>query len=236
MEVKMKSRVEMEPTTARRKLSRGGTWMRNGTVALFVALSSTLLLCGAALAHISTGAFLLSPQTKFLPCFQASGLSTVTSTAQVFVSQGPQNDTLVLFLRGFKPGLDFDLFTVENTNLNSNGTLNTGFKTPPGFGLAWYQSDVRIDTNGQALVSVVSKFVDEIFGFDPGASLAPTHAFHVGIWFDSPADAASCGFSGITPFNGSQNAGPNAMISVPNKTTGLGPLCLNPIGVGKCTP
>ena len=209
--------------------------MRIGTFALFVALLSLLLLTNGALAaHINSAVFSLHAQAKFLPCFQGS--ATLAPAASVIVNQGPQNDTLVLYLTHFRPGLGLDLFTVQNTNLNSDGSLNTGFKNPPGFGLAWYQSDVEVDANGQAFVTVASKFVDEIFGFDPGASLAPTHAFHVGLWFDSPSDAASCGFSGITPFNGSQNAGPNALISVPNKTTGLGPLCLNPIGVGKCTP
>jgi len=208
--------------------------MRNGTVALLMALSSILLLCGGAFAHINTGAFVLHPQTKFLPCFRKS--STATPSALVILSQGPQNDTLVLELANFKPNLGLDLFTVQNTNLNPDGSPNTGFKNPPGFGLAWYQSDVEVDENGQAFVTVASKFVDEIFGFDPGVALPPTHAFHAGIWFDSPSDAATCGFSGTTPFNGSQNAGPNAMITVPNASTHLGPLCLNPIGVGVCTP
>jgi hypothetical protein len=81
--------------------------------------------------------------------------------------------------------------------------------------------------------------VNQIFGFDAGTTppLPPTHTFHVGFWFNKPADAAPCGFTGSTPFNGEQNAGPNAMISVPNPTTGLGPLCLNPSSTpGKCNP
>ena len=59
---------------------------------------------------------------------------------------------------------------------------------------------------------------------------SPTNTFHVGFWFDNPNDAKACGFDPTkpTPFNGQHNAGPNAMISVPNATTGLGPLCLNP--------
>ena len=58
----------------------------------------------------------------------------------------------------------------------------------------------------------------------------PTNTFHVGFWFNNPADAAACGFDATspTPFNGEHRAGPLAMISVPDATTGLGPLCLNP--------
>jgi hypothetical protein len=72
--------------------------------------------------------------------------------------------------------------------------------------------------------------VDQIFGFDPAVSLAPTNTFHVGFWFNNPQDAVPCGFNATkpTPFNGEHKAGPLAMITVPNATTGLGPLCLNP--------
>jgi hypothetical protein len=78
--------------------------------------------------------------------------------------------------------------------------------------------------------------VNQIFGFDPDAPLAPTNTFHVGLWFDNPADAAACGFSGTTPFNGTHNAGPNAMTSVPSSMD-LGPLCLDPSSTpGVCNP
>ncbi len=206
--------------------------MRPGSVASLAGLLSILFLSSGALAHNNTQAFTLQNQTKFLPCFQGS--TTVAPHAVAIVSQGAQNDTLVLFLTHFKPNLALDLFTIQNSNLDSNGNPVVGFKN---FGLAWYQSDVEVDANGVAFVSVVSKFVDEIFGFDPGVVLPPTNAFHVGIWFDNPKDAVSCGFDATkpTPFNGTHNAGPNAMITVPNGFN-LGPLCLNPIGLNKCTP
>jgi hypothetical protein len=68
--------------------------------------------------------------------------------------------------------------------------------------------------------------LDQSFGVD-GTILAATNAFHLGFWFDDPADAVACGFSpsGGTPFNGEHKAGPLAMISVPDATTALGPLC-----------
>jgi hypothetical protein len=70
--------------------------------------------------------------------------------------------------------------------------------------------------------------INQIFGFDPDVALKPTNTFHVGFWFNDPADAAPCGFTGFTPFNGEHHAGAVAMISVPNATTQLGPLCLSP--------
>ena len=69
-----------------------------------------------------------------------------------------------------------------------------------------------------------------IFGFDPAVGLTPTNTFHVGFWFNDPNDAVACGFNdnNATPFNGEHHAGPLAMISRPDATTGLGPLCRNP--------
>ena len=56
----------------------------------------------------------------------------------------------------------------------------------------------------------------------------------MGFWFNNPKDAAACGFdvNKATPFNGEHRAGPAAMISVPNATTKLGPLCTSPQQVG----
>jgi hypothetical protein len=62
--------------------------------------------------------------------------------------------------------------------------------------------------------------------------LKPTNTFHMGFWFNNPADAARCGFdvNKPTPFNGEHRAGPLAMISVPVPPTNLGPLCTSPTG------
>lgn len=145
--------------------------------------------------------------------------------ATVTVIRGKLNDTLLLQLKNIKPNLSFDLFTVERSNLLANGTPNPSFTN---FGLAWYQSDVHVSSGGTATVKIQTILLDQIFGFDPGVSLTPTNTFHVGFWFDDPADAADCGFTGSTPFNGGHNAGPLAMISLPDPDTDLGPLCTNP--------
>ena len=47
----------------------------------------------------------------------------------------------------------------------------------------------------------------------------------------NPADAAGCGFTGSTPFNGEHTAGPLAFVTRPDATTTLGPLCTDPISV-----
>ena len=128
-------------------------------------------------------------------------------------------------LKNIMPNLAFDLFTVQRSSLLANGTADPNFKN---FGLAWYQSDVQVTSGGTATVKIQTILLDQIFGFDPDVSLAPTNTFHVGFWFNDPADAAACGFTGTTPFNGDHNAGPLAMISLPDPVTNLGPLCTNP--------
>jgi hypothetical protein len=169
--------------------------------------------------------FDLTPQPKFVSCLGVAG--GPTPTASVTVKRGSLRDTLTLTAQNLKPNLGFDLFTIQNTNLLSDGGVNPNFVN---FGLAWYQTDVQANSKGEATVTINTVLLDQIFGFDPAVSLAPTHAFHVGFWFTNPADAEACGFdvSTPTPFNGEQNAGPNAMISLPNAATNLGPLCTSP--------
>ena len=140
------------------------------------------------------------------------------------------NDELTLTFDGLKPGLKFDLFTVQRSNQLANGDPDPNFRG--SFGLAWYQSDVEVGRGSSdhdaGRVTIHTILLDQIFGFDPDVSLAPTNTFHVGFWFNDPADAAACGFTGFTPFNGEHHAGPLAFITRPDANTNLGPLCIDP--------
>ena len=149
-------------------------------------------------------------------------------TASVDVQKGDLNDRLTLHLHNIKPNLAFDLFTVQRSTLDAQGKP---ISPAPSFGLAWYQSDVQASDNGGGNVKVQTVLADQIFGVNLDESpVNPINTFHVGFWFNDPNDAAGCGFDVTkpTPFNGEHRAGPLAMISVPDATTGLGPLCLNP--------
>jgi len=179
-------------------------------------------------AQVQETTFDLTPQKKFLPCFAEPG---ETPTAQIILQRGTDNDVLILRAQHLKPNLGFDLFTIQNSNLLSDGLVNPYFTN---FGLAWYQSDLKADNNGNVDIAIKTILLDQIFGFDPAVGLLPTNTLHAGIWFDNPDDAAACGFNPTkpTPFNGQHKAGPNAMISLPNATTNLGPLCTAPIKQG----
>jgi hypothetical protein len=149
--------------------------------------------------------------------------------ARATVIRGKLNDTLILDLDGIKPGLAFDLFTVQHSPFLADGSKDPKFKG--SFGLAWYQSDIQIGKhNDDGHVRVQTILLDQIFGFDPDVLLPPTNTFHVGFWFNNPEDAEACGFpvAKPTPFNGEHKAGPLAMISLPDDDTGLGPLCTDP--------
>jgi hypothetical protein len=187
----------------------------------------------ASPAKVPSTSFSLFPNTVNIPCLAKT--PGKAPTAKATVTRGSLNDTLVLKLAGFKPGLDFDLFTVQNSNQSATGTP----VVIPNFGMAWYQSDIEIGSTGKGSVKIQTILLDQIFGFDPAVGLAPTNTFHVGFWFNDPTKAAGCGFTGTTPFNGEHTAGPLAFITRPNATTNLGPLCTDPHKVGTtfvCNP
>jgi hypothetical protein len=191
-------------------------------------LAAIFALPQAATSSPELARFSLFPVAKFLPCMAAPGQ---TPTATAIVVKGDPNDTLVLSTSGFKPGLKFDLFTIQRSTQQADGAP----ATVPGVGVAWYQSDV--DANSSLVLKTV--LVDQIFGFDPDVALAPTNTFHMGFWFNNPADAAACGFTGTTPFNGEHNAGPLAFVTRPSAATNLGPLCLDPdtsTSPARCNP
>jgi hypothetical protein len=218
------------------------------------ALALFLLLVAAALVAFGLSAsravqagaseqdvahFKLVANPKFANCLaRFPGDPNRAPAADVTVQRGNLNDTLNLHVHNIKPNLAFDLFTVQNSSLTAAGTPDPALKN---FGLAWYQSDVQADKHGNGSVRVRTILLDQIFGFDPAVNLPPTNTFHVGFWFNNPADAAACGFdpNNPTPFNGEHRAGPLAMISVPDATTGLGPLCVKPdtsVTPARCNP
>ena len=99
------------------------------------------------------------------------------------------------------------------------------------FGLAWYQGDIETDSHGNGSGTFVGRFNVETFIVAPGVAPAPVvfnhppfpdanqnpktppvQLYHLGLWFNSPADAARAGCaSTVTPFNGTHNAGIQAL-------------------------
>ena len=201
-------------------------------VAAGMAIFTQSMTAQDAAAYISPEvtikSFVLHPNPKFLSCLGVSG--GATPTAKVTVTRGKLNDTLTITGQNFKPGLAFDMFTVERSNLLSNGSPDPNFTN---FGMAWYQSDLQVSGQGSFTTNIKTILLDQIFGFDADQSNPnPINTFHLGFWFNNPNDANvdGCVFDTTkpTPFNGEHNAGPVAFITVPDAKTNLGPLCTQP--------
>ena len=150
------------------------------------------------------------------------------AAAKVKVVAHGQNETLTLNASGLPANTGFDLFITQVPNAP--------------FGVSWYQSDLQSDANGNASVRVIGRFNIETFAVAPGSApapsthpgkdaasnpaFAPVHTYHVGFWFNSPADAVKAGCAGtVTPFNGDHTAGVQAM-STRNLPDLAGPLSL----------
>jgi hypothetical protein len=148
------------------------------------------------------------------------------ATATVKVVSHDLTETLTISAAGLPANTDYDVFVLQVPNAP--------------FGVSWYQSDLHANSNGNASVSVVGRFNVETFAIAPGAAVAPTphtgvdaasnpafapiHTFHLGFWFNSPADAVKAGCPAtVTPFNGEHNAGIQAM-STRNFADTNGPL------------
>ena len=120
---------------------------------------------------------------------------------------------MTVSISGLPPATDFDFFVIQVP------------KTP--FGMSWYQGDIETDSNGNGHATFVGRFSIETFVVAPGStpapltfnqppfpsaspnpSTGPIQMYHLGLWFNNPADAAKAGCpSTVTPFNGEHNAG-----------------------------
>ena len=145
----------------------------NHRLFLAVLAFSLTALTITSFAHLQETTFNLTPEKKVLNCL--SGNDGYSPAAQVTIQRGNLNDTLTLHAQHLKPNTGFDVFTVQNSNLLSDGTANPKFKN---FGLAWYQSDLQTDSQGRAEVTIKTILLDQIFGFDPVVGLPPTNTFH----------------------------------------------------------
>ncbi len=115
-------------------------------------------------------------------------------------------------VEGLPPNTDFDLFVIQVPNAP--------------FGMSWYQGDIQTNSKGVGHGRFVGRFSAETFVVAPGSAAAPLvhsnafpdailnppvnpiHTYHLGLWFNSPADASNAGCPAtVTPFNGEHNAG-----------------------------
>jgi len=151
--------------------------------------------------------------------------------AEVRIVQREENERMTVRVSGLPANTAFDLFIIQLPDAP--------------FGVAWYQSDLDTNHDGEGAVTVQGRFNHETFslsqggpdnGSDPLQNLTgpavkdtnvkfrPTNQFHVGLWFNSAQDAAAARCPGtVTPFNGEQHAGVQ-ILSTRNFPADHGPL------------
>ena len=143
-------------------------------------------------------------------------------------SQGPV-EVMKVSASHLPKNTDFDFFVIQVPNAK--------------FGISWYQGDLESNGAGNANGTFIGRFSIETFAVAPGVAPAPqvfTHPpfpdaaqnpafnpvqmYHLGLWFNSPHDAAAAGCGNtVTPFNGEHNAGVQAL-STRNFPDQAGPL------------
>jgi hypothetical protein len=143
------------------------------------------------------------------------GAATCLPNAKAHVSiksLGPV-EVMNVTATGLPPNTDFDFFVIQVPNAP--------------FGVSWYQGDILTDGTGRGQGHFVGRFSIETFAVAPGVAPAPVvfnqppfpdasqnpkfnpiQMYHLGLWFNSPADASKAGCPGtVTPFNGDHHAG-----------------------------
>jgi hypothetical protein len=154
--------------------------------------------------------------------------------AQIQIGSAGTAEDMFISGSGLPPYTDFDFFVIQVPNAP--------------FGLSWYQGDLETDSNGNAMQHFRGRFSVETFIVAPGNAAAPlvfnnppfadagqnpasspVQIYHLGLWFNSPADAAKAGCPNtVTPFNGEHNAGIQ-VLNTSNYPDDSGPLRnLNP--------
>ena len=182
-----------------------------------VAASAFLFAAGAAaVAFTGTGAEAAVTKVSFqmVPAVGAACLTGAHANVTV-QSQGPV-EVMKVSAVGLPPDTDFDLFVLQ-------------VPSAP-FGIALYQGDLESNRSGHAHGTFIGRFGLETFAVAVGvapapvvfngpfpdasanAAFNPVQLYHLGLWFNSPKDAAAAGCPAtITPFNGEHDAGIQAL-------------------------
>lgn len=160
---------------------------------------------------------------------QAARNCLPNAQAQVQIGSAGTVEDMLISGGGLPPNTDFDFFVIQIPNAP--------------FGLSWYQGDLETDGNGNTMQHLRGRFSVETFIVAPGIAQAPVvfnnppfadavqnpasapvQIYHLGLWFDSPTDAAKAGCPNtVTPFNGEHNAGIQ-VLNTSNYPDNSGPL------------
>jgi hypothetical protein len=157
----------------------------------------------------------------------SAGASACLPNAQgeVRITSRGENQEMDVFVTGLPANTTFTVFVLQLPHAP--------------FGLARYEGDIETNHRGEGHASFVGIFSDETFIVAPGVgaapvlhtgdanvnpATAPVHTLHLGMWFDSTADASTAGCAANrTPFNGDHTAGIQ-VLNTTNFPDGDGPI------------
>ena len=160
-----------------------------------VAVAVSLVTATGATATSSSFSFALQPSSA------AISACLPNASAHVTITTGTLNDTMKVTIQGMPHNAGFDLFVIQ--------------EPAAPFGVSWYQTDIHAGSTGTGTATVRGVFDSETFSVSPGGTttFAPTHQYHLGLWFNSPQVPFNLGCEPgatspiVTPFNGVQHAG-----------------------------
>ncbi len=208
-----------------RKLSKRVTAVAGAALLAAAAGSAAIGIAGA-------GADAAVTQTTFhmVRSSAAAGAGCLkgASATVAIQSQGPV-EVMRVSADHLPRNTDFDFFVIQVPDAP--------------FGVSWYQGDLESNGAGHASGTFIGRFSIETFAVAPGVAPAPrvfnrppfpdaaqnpafgpVQMYHLGLWFNSPKDAAAAGCPGtVTPFNGEHHAGVQAL-STRNFPAQAGPL------------
>jgi hypothetical protein len=192
-------------------------------------IGAAVMAAGGGTAAAATAAQTSTHATNFALVRSAGSVAAgclLHAGARVQVTNRGAVEVMTIDAHGLPKNTDFDVFVTQLPNAP--------------FGISWYQGDLESNGRGTAHQSYVGRFSVETFAVAPGSgpapvvhplkdahtnpAFAPVHEYHIGVWFNSPRQAAAAGCANVvTPFNGEHNAGPQAL-STRQFPNGAGPL------------
>jgi hypothetical protein len=182
-------------------------------------LGATVATIGGATAATAATAAQSHHRTHFALVRSAASVKAgclVNAGARVKIRNAGPVEIMKIDAHGLPKNTDFDVFVTQVPNAP--------------FGISWYQGDLESNSQGKAHGEFIGRFSVETFAVAPDSTVAPVvhnhpikdaatnpkfapvHEYHLGVWFNSSADAAAAGCANVvTPFNGEHNAGPQAL-------------------------
>jgi hypothetical protein len=196
-------------------------------IGIFVSVFASSVASGGSKHHRQHGKRISFDMVRSTASENAHCLTGASAHVSIR-SVGPV-EIMKVRVKGLPPNTEFDFFVIQVPN------------TP--FGLSWYQGDIETNDSGRGRGIFIGRFSIETFIVAPGVApapvvhnqppfpdastnpqTAPVHTFHLGLWFNDPADSVKAGCANsVTPFNGDHNAGPQAL-STKNFANDQGPL------------